>query len=146
MVDYVVWLFVVERGYCQVAMMLCDLLHDSRALIHQSMMSWSKVPIMPSAALSCPLSHILFTAVCSHVFRHQTCQDLIWYIKACNWTVILFVAKVFCFWKQNSFSRWPPLRNHCCIDVQVCEYSEISIKQTLVGCEKSVCFMEMSAS
>ena len=146
MVDYVVWLFVVERGYCQVVMMLLDLLHDSRALIHQLMMSWLKVPSMPSAALSCPLSHILFTAVCSHVFRHWACQDLIWCIKACNWRVILFVAKLFRFWKQNSFSRWPPLRNHCCIHIQVCEYSEIFIKRTLFGSEKSVCCVEMSSS
>ena len=33
--------------------------------------------------------------------------------------VIIFVAKIFCFWKKNSSSGQPPLMNHCCIHAQV---------------------------
>ena len=91
MVNFGIYLFVVIKGYCQVAMMLPDLLHDT-----------SVADELTDCAQY--LSHISFTAVCSRVFCHQAHQDLIWCIEACNWTVILFIAKIFRFWKQNSSS------------------------------------------
>ena len=83
MVNFGIYLFVVIKGYCQVAMMLPDLLHDT-----------SVADELTKCAQY--LSHISFTAVCSRVFCHQAHQDLIC-VESCNWTLILFIAKIFCF-------------------------------------------------
>ena len=115
--DFVVCLFVVVKGYCQVGMMLLDLVHDTS--VNDELIDYAQYAFYSSQFFFVP--YFIHYSVLSHVFCHQARQDLMRCIEACNWTVILFITKIFRFWKQSSSSRQPPLRNHPCIHVHVCE-------------------------
>ena len=73
MADFVVCLFVVIKGYCQVAMMLLDLLHD--ASVDDEL-----IYCVQYAFHSSQFSFVLYFIHCSvlsHVFRQQARQDLL---------------------------------------------------------------------
>ena len=63
MVDFVVCLFEVVKGYWQLATMLLNLLHDASVIDELT-----DLPNTSSTGTSCPLSHISITAVCSLMY------------------------------------------------------------------------------
>ena len=72
-VDFVACLFVVVKVYCQVAMMLFDLLHDTS--VNNDLIDCAQYALDSSKLYFTP--YLIHYSVLSHVFCHQARQDLI---------------------------------------------------------------------